>query len=423
VGIWTYIGVIFVILLAYIFIKRLGTGLPVLELMLLIAGLQWIIGPVIEYASPGLHYKYYMYVDQVTYMSFVVPAYCLFSVAVLWMIKKTTKFYLDIERLKSYSHYGLIIFIIGVVFDVFGGFLPRALGFFAFILANFKFVGAIILFYSENKKLKKIFYVAILYLLVIALSKALFHDFIIWTVFFYMFYALKYKPSFSKILLTIVVGVIAASTLQTIKAAYRTQIWNNYSGNKIELFVGLMLDSLFVDETANPTLGDDIDTNVRLNQGWIVSAIIDNIPRNQPYLEGVTIKDAVFSSLLPRFLYPNKAEAGGRENFRQFTGLYIGDGTSMGISIVGEAYGNYAVAGGILFMGIWGLFLGGVWRLLFNKITNNIVFIAFVPLIFLQVIKAETELLVVLNHLIKSMIVIFLFLWFVKNNLNWRFEK
>ena len=53
--IWSYIGIITVIFVALTFIKRLGKGLPVLELMLLIAGLQWVIGPIIEYGSPSKH--------------------------------------------------------------------------------------------------------------------------------------------------------------------------------------------------------------------------------------------------------------------------------------------------------------------------------------------------------------------------------
>jgi hypothetical protein len=46
--------------------------------------------------------------------------------------------------------------------------------------------------------------------------------------------------------------------------------------------------------------------------------------------------------------------------------------------------------------------------------------VAFLPLMFLQVIKAETELVVVLNHLIKASIVIWAFFWFAKKRLNWK---
>ena len=421
-GLWSYMGIALVILVAYRFLRRLGKGLPVLELMLLIAGLQWIIGPLIEYASPSMHYKYYMYVEQSQYMAFVVPAYLVFTVTVLYIIKKTTHLDFQLERLRHYSNYGLIIFIIGMFFDFFGGVLPGAVGFLGFILSNFKFVGAIILYYSDNKKLKKFFYIAIFYLLITSISKALFHDFILWSVFFFMFWALKNKPSISKIVTIIIIGALLALTLQTVKSAFRSEVWNNYSGNKIELFVNLMMDSFLVNESDVTELDDGISTNVRLNQGWIISAILDNIPRNQDYFNGITIKDAVVASIFPRFLNPNKAEAGGQVNFRKFTGLELSQGTSMGISIVGEAYGNFAHVGGIIFMGIWGFFLGKTWVFLNKKIKQNIIVVAFIPLIFLQVIKAETELVVVLNHLIKSLIVVFLFIWFAKKYLKWRFE-
>lgn len=421
--IWSYIGLIMVFYVGYKFIKQLGTGLPILELMMLIAGLQWIVGAVIEYANPSMHYRYYMYVDQAEYMQFVVPAYSVFCIIIFLLLKKINRIEVPINDLKYYSQYGLRIFLIGVFFDLTGSLFPGPLGFFAYILANFKYVGAIVLFFSENKKLKNIFYGVIAFLLLTSIVKAFFHDFILWSVFFYLFYAFKTKPSFLKIAGTFIVGGFFLLTLQTVKSAFRNEVWNNYSGNKVELFVSLVSDAIFPDEMGAEEFDDEVGNNVRLNQGWIISAIIDNIPRNQDYLHGETIVDAVFSSLLPRFLNPNKAKAGGRENFRDFTGLELSSGTSMGISIIGEAYGNFAVFGGIMFMGVWGLFLGKFWVFLYRKVEGNIVFIAFLPLLFLQVIKAETELLVVLNHLIKSSIVVLAFIWFVKKRLNWNLEK
>ncbi|WP_159022676.1 hypothetical protein [Formosa sp. L2A11] len=422
-GGWTLIGCIAVMYLGFLFVKRLGKSVPILELMTLIAGLQWIIGPIIEYANPSHHYKYHMYVDQGTYMSFIVPAYLAFMLLVLYGIKKTTTYKLPISKLENFSKYGLIIFGIGVVFDLGGGFLPGALKFFGFLLSNFKFAGAIILFFSKDALLKKVFYGAIAYLFVMALAKALFHDLILWSVFFYMFWAIKNKPSISFILTTFLIGALSLTTLQTIKAAYRSQVWNGYSGNKLELFFTLMTESIEAGDTTNEAEEGEVGTNVRLNQGWIISAVMYHIPDFSPYLEGETIESAVFSSALPRFLNPNKSKAGGQENFRRFSGLELTDGTSMGISIIGEAYGNYGVTGGILFMGIWGFFLAKVWSRLLKIVLSNIVFVAFLPLVFLQVIKAETELVVVLNHLIKSIIVVLMFFWYAKNYMNWKFSN
>lgn len=419
---WTIIGLLTLLFVAFVFLKQLGKSIPILELMLFIAGAQWILGPTIEYNAPSLHYKYYMYVPQNEYMSYIVPAYILFTLAVLFVIRPYKNITMPIDVLHRYEKYGVYIFVIGVFFDLIGGQLPGTLGFFAFILSNFKFAGAILLYFSNNKKLRRIFYGALIYLFISSLRKALFHDLILWSVFFYMFWAIKYTPSFKSIVITFVAGLLSLTTLQTIKAAYRTQIWNGYSGNKLELFAGLMIDAVFVSGNNADELDGDLN-NVRLNQGWIISAIIDEIPKRQEFLNGETILDAVTATLVPRLFVSDKKEAGGRENFRKFTGLLIEENTSMGISIIGEAYGNFKVFGGIIFMGIWGFLLAKIWIFLLGRCFKNPMLLAFIPLIFLQVIKAETELVVVLNHLVKSAIVVFGFFWATKQFLNWEFQR
>jgi hypothetical protein len=152
-----------------------------------------------------------------------------------------------------------------------------------------------------------------------------------------------------------------------------------------------------------------------LNQGWIISAIMDHTPQNQPYANGETVLESIGATIVPRFLVADKKLANGRDNFMKYTGLYIGETTSMAMSVLGEAYANFGVFGGIIFMGLWGLFLSFVWGFLSKKIVRNNIIYFFIPIIFFQVIKAETELLTVLNHLIKSMILVFVFLWFYQS--------
>ena len=106
---WTPIGVIITVLIALRFISQLGKSLPILELMLLIAAAQWIMGPLIEYNLPNLHYKYFMYVDQQQYMSYVVPAFGAFAIAVyLGLGSYQNYFYRDrktkkVQRLWPYA--------------------------------------------------------------------------------------------------------------------------------------------------------------------------------------------------------------------------------------------------------------------------------------------------------------------------------
>lgn len=407
---WSIIGIITVIFVGYRFIGELGKTIPAMELMVLVAGLQWIVGPLIEYISPSRDLKFYMYVEQEVYMSYVVPAYLLFTIIIMIGLKRNSRYYLELEHLIYYSRFGLYIVLLGVTYDLLSGFLG-SIGFLGYIISNFKFVGAIILYFSQDKKMRKVFYFVIIVLLYQAISNAMFHDFILWSAFFYMFWAYRYKPSIRTILGTFIFAILSLVGLQTVKAAYRSQVLTGYSGNKVELFFSLMANLYMSDDPGDGNSEFGNGNNVRLNQGWIISAIMHHIPQSQDYVEGQTITEAIRASLIPRFLDPDKPDAGGRENFRKFTGLEINEGTSMGLSIVGEGYGNFGTFGGIVFMAFWGLFITWIWTYIMKKAHQNILLVSFIPLIFLHVVKAETELVVVLNHLVKTLIFILFFLY------------
>ena len=87
------------VLCAVVFISRLGTGVPILALMLLIAAAQGIMGPLIGYNLPNPHYKYFMYVDQPQYMSYVVPAFGAFAIAVYLGLGSSKTTFIGIENM------------------------------------------------------------------------------------------------------------------------------------------------------------------------------------------------------------------------------------------------------------------------------------------------------------------------------------
>jgi len=74
-------------------------------------------------------------------------------------------------------------------------------------------------------------------------------------------------------------------------------------------------------------------------------------------------------------------------------------------------------------MFLWGLFLSVGFNKLVGFGKKQPLMYVFLPLIFLQVVKAETELYVVLNHFIKSLILVFGFLWFVRRYLGWEIKR
>ena len=414
-NLWSIIGIGILLVVLWKFFRELGRSFPVLEFLLLIAGLQWIIGPINSYGSSVQHYKYYMYVDEVTYMSYVVPAFLFFAIAVL--SRKKIKFQFDEINFEQFTVYGKPILFLGVIADIAGSFAPPSLAFFLFLLAQFKFIGAGLLLFSPSRKDRFIFYAAIGYLFIRSLDSAMFHDLLLWGAFFFMLWALKYKPDFKKKMVIFLGAFVLITGIQLVKGAFRQQVWDGYQGNKLSLLMNVLSEELNTSDLSSDAEQEEL--NVRLNQGWIISAIMKEVPEEQPYADGETVKDAISASLLPRFLAPGKTIAGGRENFQKYTGVELGRNTSMGMSIIGEAYANFGGFGGIVFMLGWGFLLVLYWNKLLDFSKNHPLLIFFIPLLFLQVVKAETELVVVLNHLVKASIVVFLFFWFAKRTLKW----
>lgn len=406
---------------AFRFIKALGNSIPILELLLLIAGLQWVIGAFIEYRSSFQHYKYYMYVDEITYMQYVVPAYGAMVVVVFFWLRRVELKFLPVDTFHNYSNYGIVVIAIGFAADILKLGAPGGLQFVFYLLASFKYVGAIILFFSTKKLHRYVFYGTIIFLFYSALSSSFFHELILWGTFFYMFWAYKRKPTFKFNLLLIVVGFVLSTAIQAVKSDYRLLLWQGYDGSYATLFVDILNKRLSGGLAEDTT--EQGELNVRLNQGWIISAIMDNTPRLQAHANGSTVREAFFASALPRFLNPDKKKAGGVENFELYTGIELEESTSMGMSLVGEGYANYGRIGGIIFMFIWGLLVGWIWLFLIKKIRDNLIILFFLPLIFLQVVKAETELVVVLNHVVKTTILVFLVLWFTNKIFSINFQN
>ena len=87
----------------------------------------------------------------------------------------------------------------------------------------------------------------------------------------------------------------------------------------------------------------------------------------------------------------------------------------MGLSIAAEFYANFGIIGGWIAILVYGIFLAFTIRLLVNNLGHNspLIFLWFI-LVFFQVVKAETELMKIINHITKS-IVFFMIFNFITN--------
>lgn len=410
---------VIVSIVVYEFQKRLDQGVPLLQLTALIAVLQWLLGPTLAYSNDYQYGKYQMYVDEATYFSYALPATSLY-VAVMLAVGASIRQRELLEKIDR-SNFVKIGFLLNLIAFVASVAATRASGtvqFALFLASQARYVGAIYFLFSHHPLRLILAAGSLSFLLIGSLSVGMFHDLLLWMAVIFCYWFAQRKWDFrAKVLALSATGLLLFG-IQVIKQDYRAQLRRGESPSVVDLMVSYLSPS-------GKAWEDNALANAitRLNQGWIISAVIDHVPAEEPYADGETIKDAVVSAILPRFLAPDKKEAGGRENFRRFTGLEIGEQTSMGISPLGEAYANFGPLGGILLMMGFGLFFAFLFKLALRVVAGKPAFFFWLPMLFYQSIKAETEFVVVLNQLSKGTIIAVSLYYFTDFNFPVRLKR
>lgn len=392
-----------------LFLSALGTRIDVISIILLFASSQWLLGPVIAYHGYSPYFRYNMYVDTEVYFSFVLPAFIFFEIAMLFLWNSCNKQNHTIfnKMLQAISQRPNLIYIligIGAVAMLGRTIAPGSLRFVFFLLSGCLYIGGIL--YFLNDMTRKWFLIGGLSALLLfeSIGSGLFHNMILWFLFIYMYISYYLKTSFRINILVISAALFGLLIIQSIKGTYRTMMMETgVKEGKTQVFLTLAEEQ--AGKAGELTAADRVaELNVRLNQGWIISRIMMNIPTYNDYLEGYTFSEALDAALVPRFLSPSKRLGGSVFTFELLTGLNIDESTSMGPSLMGEAYGNYGAEKGIWAMFIIGLIMGGSVFLVMRLSTFYPILFAFIPIIFFQVVKAETDSITVLNHLVKSLV-------------------
>ena len=421
----TAIGVgVFVWLLAR-FVREAGKDIPVETLALLLAALQWVVGPLLYYEGLADHYKYFMYVDQQTYMNLAVPALICYVTGMLAFrgrdrTRKTDRLLRRAWNLIAqhpYVPYWLVAG--GLAALVLQRFAPPSLGFLFYLLSGCAYIGVIYLLFSPQRKKWVALSLAVLLAAIGAVQRAMFFNSMLWISFIGLYAAIIIKPRLHTKLLVLLAVTIVVVALQGIKAEYRRIVWKEGVDNRLTAFAALIGGKLNEEEEDLFGKGATEATVIRINQGWIISRIMHQVPRFVPFAEGKTIWDDIRAALVPRILDPNKPVASGREYYQRFTGFSL-TGTSMGIGTLGESYANFGVLGSCVCLFIYGCLIALTIRGLYRLADRWPTLILWFPLMFLHVVKAEAEFLTVINYCVRGAMVTLAVFWFCTHVLHWK---
>lgn len=398
---------IFVYTIAW-YAVALGTEVSIVSAVSLVISAQWLLGPFFAYSFDAVTYKYFMRVDAQRYFSFVIPAVVAFIATMAFFAPKIdiASYQKFIQSRRSISPNAIaIIFALGIISIFIGPFVPNALKFIVFLMIQLQFVAVIYLFVLRKKNRWLGLFIVFGIALGLSTSSGLFHDLILWSALILSFICLDLRLSLFKKLIIMIFGIFLLIQVQAIKADYRESIQTNPEAAGIATFVTSIVSATFGEASDGGASNWGL-LNARLNQGWIIAAVIATVPQYVPHENGLTVFNAIKDSFLPRFISAKRVVSVSQA-FKKYTGLTVSRNTSFGISIVGEAWVNFGYYG-IVFMAFLGMFYAVVLRICVYLSRIWPTFILWTPLLFLQAVKAETEFVVVLNHQIKAFIFIIL---------------
>ena len=385
----------------------IGYIIPIRYLFGFLMCLQLLLGPTLAYNVDVA--KIQMRIPEVEYFSYVLPAVLCFIIGLHISSKKLDGEFLSEEKIVKYiasqNNLPFIFIAIGFLSSYMSNMFASELAFVFYLLAGMKFIGVFMIIIGSRKL--KIIPLMIVYGSIIAssLNDAMFHDLLTWLIFLGVIFTIKYRPSVNIKVMMAIAFFLFTVFIQSIKKDYRSATWEEGKITGVET----LSESFEKNETQGSFLSaKSLSKNiVRINQGYIVTNVMKTVPAVVPYSKGEELNQILTAAILPRILAPNKLTAGNQELFKKYTGLPLRKGTSMALSSVGDAYINFGIMGGCIFMFFYGLLFSEVLKAFHRYSRYYPTLLLFTPLVFYYPIRPDCELQTILGHLVKSCFLIF----------------
>ncbi len=425
-SIFSFLAVVVSLYQFLLLLHSLGKIIPIRFLLGSFMCLQLLLGPVLAYNGLDNYQTgfYKMQIPEQEYFMYVLPAVVMFILGLHFKAGFFDGETVDIESVEKYvkGHPKLpfLLIIVGFCSSIFGSFFSNDFAFVFFLVGGFKFIGVFLLMFSDYK-LKPI-YLIVVYASIIASSimNAMFHDLLIWLIFLGTIFAIRYKPSGLFKTTIVIAFVLFAVFIQIIKPDYRKSTWKQGEEAGVETLEKTI--SQRQEKTGFFDFNQLAQSNLRINQGAIITNIMRNVPEHIPFSNGTELMQVLEASILPRIVAPDKLNAGDRDFFMKWSGMVISSNTSMGLSSVGDAYVNFGIIGGCIFMFFYGLLFNTTLKQ-FNKYKKEFpLLILFICLVFYYPIRPDCELHTILGHLFKSCFLIFVMFKIWKHDLMVKFS-
>ncbi len=404
----------------FLLFYSIGYMIPVRYVAGSLMCLQMLVGPTLAYNGLDVYQRGFlkMQIPEGDYFFYAIPAVICFIIGLHITAGNLKGEFIDQEKIKKYIQQNntLPFYFVGIGFlsSFVAEFFGSELGFVFVLLGCFKYIGAFLIILG-SRHLKPLFLVLVYGSIVASsLRGAMFHDLITWLIFLGTVFAIKYKPGIRVKSIFVISFILLAVIVQQLKTDYRQAVWNEGKEGGVETFN----NALEKTEEEGGVFSEKRlgESNIRINQGFIVTNIMQTVPAKVPFENGAEMVEIIKAAILPRILAPNKLTAGNREIFTKYSGIPLARGTSMGLSSVGDFYINFGLIGGAICMFFYGLLFSEVLNAFYKNSFSYPSLLLFTPLVFYYPIRPDCELQTILGHLVKSCFLIYVMIqvWKVK---------
>lgn len=400
------------------FVHQIGERIALPACISFIAALEILLVPTITYWV----FPVSMPIDSNTYFSYALPAWMAFYAGIEYGNRsrpmQSHRQYIQAagRYLQDKQKTCIVLFIIGLTGFSIRLTIPSAPTFIGSLPAYCLLISAFYAYYSRSAYRVLIFVITGAVLLTYTILTGMFGDLFLWLMLALIFGAAGTSKPISTQTKTVFfsLGFAFLLLIQSVKGEYRYNTWGHWQGERSGN-ANLMID-LLTDRLANPEKLLNADhlylSFARFNQGVMIGSAMATVPMHQPYANGEVLLSFLYP-FVPRLLWPDKPQTGGHENIRRFTSLPQSENTSINLSPIGEGYVNFGY-GGILFAGLYGLLLGGLFRYVFflsGRIPSTVLWL---PMLYIGCLTMETDLLSTWGSLVNSALFIAGLFWFLK---------
>lgn len=399
-----------------------GSIIPIRYLAGTFMCVQMLLGPVIAYNGADVFQRpeYQMKIPEMEYFMYAIPAVSLFIVGLHITAGKLKGEVLDRLEIARFIDNSKNLPYVFIAVGFIASYIPGGGGGLAFILyliTGFKFIGLFMLLLGTRQLKTWILILVFGSILISTLRGAMFHDLLTWLIMLGAVLGIKYKPSLTFKTVGAASFILVAVLIQQVKGDYRRAAYTGADGGAgLESFQKIVEQK----ESDNSLFSSAslARSNIRINQGYIITNIMITVPDKVPFQYGKEMMQILEAAFLPRIIAPNKLNAGDRTIFTLYSGLFLRKGTSMGLGSMGDAYINFGIFGGCIFMFFLGLAFSTVLNGFYKFSKYYPFLLLFTPLVFYYPIRPDCELQTSFGHLVKSSMLIYLLVIFWKKDLS-----